>query len=221
MSVAANIARIREILAERPVKLIAVTKAASLSQIEEAWNCGVTEFGENRVQEALKKRQALAPSLVQNSNWHFIGHLQTNKVKQVVGQFALIHSVDSLHLAQELSKTAAQKGIRQNVLLQVKILPDPDKSGFTEAELKSKMADLIALPGINIQGLMTITPISDDPEVGRACFNGLARLKSELEDAHGIKLSDLSMGMTNDWQEALDCGSTMIRIGRAIFAEAS
>lgn len=219
MSVAANLARIREFIAEQPVTLVAVTKAASLSQIEEAFQCGVTEFGENRIQDAMKKREQLPPSLVQGSNWHFIGHLQTNKVKQAVGQFALIHSVDSQRLAEEISETALKKQIVQSILLQVKVLPDPGKSGFELDELKSSMASLLQLKGIKIEGLMTITPLSDDPDVWCNSFTRLKTLKEELEKTHGITLNELSMGMTNDWKDAIKCGSTMVRIGRAIFED--
>ncbi len=217
MSVAANLALIRDYLGQQPVRLIAVTKAASLSQMEEAFQCGVTEFGENRVQDALKKMQQLSPHMVQNTNWHLIGHLQTNKVKQVVGNFALIHSVDSLRLAREISAAAIKKGIVQAVLLQVMIIPDPDKSGFSPDQLRRDMSELTALPGIKIEGLMTITPLTDDKEVWLESFTRLRDLKTEMSSAHDIELKELSMGMTNDWQDAVKCGATMVRIGRAIF----
>ncbi|MDZ4833708.1 MAG: YggS family pyridoxal phosphate-dependent enzyme [Candidatus Melainabacteria bacterium] len=217
MSVAAKLALIRDFLGEQPVKLIAVSKAASLSQVEEAIECGVTDFGENRVQDALKKIQTLSPQVVQNTNWHFIGHLQTNKVKQVVGNFVLIHSVDSLRLAQEISATAQKKNLIQSILLQVMVLPDPEKSGFYVDELKSSINELIALPGIKIEGLMTITPLTDDRAVRKECFNRLRELRDELSKEYGIELKELSMGMTNDWQDAVTCGATMVRIGRAIF----
>jgi pyridoxal phosphate enzyme (YggS family) len=219
MSVAANLALIREQLGEHPVKLIAVTKAASLSQIEEAFQCGVTEFGENRVQDALSKMQQLSPNTVQGVNWHLIGHLQTNKVKLAVGNFTLIHSVDSLRLAKEISATAQKKNLTQRVLLQVMVLPDPNKSGFTVDELKASMDELLALPGIKIEGLMTITPFTYDSAVWTDSFNRLRRLRDELSAAHGIELKELSMGMTNDWRDAVACGATMVRIGRAIFQE--
>lgn len=214
---AANLALIRDSLGEQPVKLIAVTKAASLPQMEEAFHCGVTEFGENRVQDALEKMQHLPPDTVQKVNWHFIGHLQTNKVKHAVGNFALIHSVDSLRLAKEISATAQKRSLKQAVLLQVMVLPDPAKSGFSIDELKASMPDLLALPGIKIEGLMTITPLTEDRAVWTESFNRLRELRDELSKAHGIELKELSMGMTNDWKEAVACGATMVRIGRAIF----
>ncbi|MBX3074785.1 YggS family pyridoxal phosphate-dependent enzyme [Candidatus Obscuribacterales bacterium] len=218
MSVAANLAQIRDYLGEQPVKLIAVSKAASLSQIEEAIQCGVTEFGENRVQDALNKMQQLSPNAVP-VNWHLIGHLQTNKVKLAVGNFTLIHSVDSLRLAKEISATAQKKDITQRVLLQVMVLPDPNKSGFTIDELKASMSELLALPGIKIEGLMTITPLTNDNAIWTESFNRLRELRDELAQTYGIELKELSMGMTNDWQDAVKCGATMVRIGRAIFQD--
>lgn len=214
---ARNLASIEKALADSQVRLIAVTKKASPSQMEEAYNLGVTEFGENRIQDALSKREVLSPSLVQNANWHFIGHLQTNKVKQAVGNFSLIHSVDSLKLAKEISKVASKKGLVQAILLQVKVLDDPDKSGFSAEQLKTEFPQLNALPNLDIQGLMTITPLSDDTSVAPRCFDGLKDLRVELENTHNVKLKELSMGMSNDWPEAVRSGSTMIRVGRAIF----
>lgn len=218
---AANLALIREQLGEHPVKLIAVTKTASLSQMEEAFTCGVTEFGENRVQDALSKMQNLSPNTVQSVNWHLIGHLQTNKVKFAVGNFSLIHSVDSLRLAKEISTTAQKKNLTQRVLLQVMVLPDPNKTGFTIDELKASMSELLALPGIKIEGLMTITPLTNDRAVWTESFNRLSTLRDELSQQYGIELKELSMGMTNDWRDAVTCGATMVRLGRAIFQKSN
>ncbi|MBZ0185486.1 MAG: YggS family pyridoxal phosphate-dependent enzyme [Candidatus Obscuribacterales bacterium] len=214
---ASNLARITEILADRPVKLVAVTKKADLAQIEEAFELGVTEFGENRIQDALEKREHLSPSLVHSANWHFIGHLQTNKVRQAVGNFCLIHSVDSLKLARQIGKTATAKGIIQAILLQVQILDDPSKSGFTPEQLLDQFAQIRAIPGLAIEGLMTITPHTDDQSIWRQSFSGLRELKTQLELAHAVTLKELSMGMTNDWREAVSQGATIVRLGRAIF----
>jgi pyridoxal phosphate enzyme (YggS family) len=222
MSVAENITRIRERIRDdfgaQPVKLIAVTKYAQLSQIEEAFRTGVTEFGENRVQNALSKMETLEAKLP-DARWHFIGHLQTNKVKQVIGRFALIQSVDSLRLAQEISKSASQKEIIQSVLLQVKVLPDPSKSGFTPEELRRDFATIISLANIECHGLMTITPLGANTDDRHFCFNGLRDLRDELIAVHGTKLPELSMGMSDDWQDAVQCGATMVRIGSAIFQQ--
>src|ERR1700722_11853641 len=158
MSVTENITRIREGFGSHPVKLIAVTKNARTKQIEEAFQTGVTEFGESRVQDALAKIDVMPTWLKEKSSWHFIGHLQSNKVKQVVGTFALIHSVDSLSLAKEISRVAEIKNMKQPVLLQVKMAADPNKFGFEPNQLKNCIAEIIKLPGLECKGLMTITP---------------------------------------------------------------
>lgn len=219
MSVADNLARIKETIGDRPVKLIAVTKSARPAQIEEAYSSGVTEFGESRVQDVLAKLQVLPPLVVDNSKWHFIGHLQSNKVKQAIGKFALIHSVHSLNLAKEISKVATSRELVQPILLQVKVLEDADKSGFSADELRTQFAQIKSLPNLKIEGLMTITPLTEDKKVWQECFEGLRDLRDELEKAHKISLRELSMGMSTDWQEAIKCGATMVRIGTAIFKD--
>lgn len=212
-----NLARIRESIGAQPVKIVAVTKYTGPEGIEEAFNCGVTEFGENRVQDLLRKREQLPAAVSNKIHWHFIGHLQTNKVKQIVGQCALIHSIDSVGLAESVSKQATRGGVVQSVLLQVKIADDPGKFGFSEAELKRDFPLILAMPNLKVEGLMTITPLSEDPALWRKCFQGLRAVRDELEAAHGVELPELSMGMTNDWPEAINCGATMLRLGRAIF----
>lgn len=214
---AANLAKVREAIDDQAVSLIAVTKHATNEQIEEAFELGLTSFAESRIQDALKKREVLPPRVTLNSQWHFIGHLQSNKVKQAVGNFSLIHSVDSLALAQEVSRVAVQKGITQSILLQVKVLSDDAKSGFTPAQLRTDIDTIISLPSINVEGLMTITPLTDDSQKWLQSFNGLRALRDELAAKHKISLKELSMGMSDDWREAIICGSTMIRLGRAIF----
>jgi pyridoxal phosphate enzyme (YggS family) len=219
MSVADNLARIKETIGHRPIKLVAVTKTAKPSQIEEAFAFGVTEFGENRLQDAVNKQEKLPPDLVSSSNWHFIGHLQTNKVRQAVGRFSLIQSVDSLHLAQEISKVAARQGTDQRILLQVKMADDPAKFGFSPTQLQADFVEILKLPNLKIDGLMTITPLTEDKEVWQQCFIGLKQLREDLEKTHGVSLRELSMGMSSDWQEAITCGATMVRLGRAIFQQ--
>jgi pyridoxal phosphate enzyme (YggS family) len=219
MSVADNLARIRETVGAYPVKLIAVSKSVGPEKVAEAFQQGVTEFGENRVQDALRKRDGMTAELADNINWHFIGHLQTNKVKQVVGKFSLIHSIDSLRLAEELSKVAGKEGIVQAILLQVKMAEDPTKGGFTADDLRRDFGKVLALPGIKVSGLMTITPLTADRDLCERCFCGLRDLRDELEKTHGVKLDELSMGMSDDYPEAIRCGSTMVRIGRAIFQD--
>lgn len=217
MSVADNIARFRESVREQNVTLIAVTKFASVAQIEEAFQAGVTEFGENRLQHAQAIRKELPPEVEQGSRWHFIGHLQTNKAKQVVGAFGLIHSVDSVNLAIQLSKAASERMINQAILLQVKIAEDPNKFGFNPEELKIVFSQLAKLPNLQIQGLMTITPLDANEVVTNTCFNQLRVLRDELEQEHNVQLKELSMGMSDDWPKAISSGATMVRLGRAIF----
>jgi PLP dependent protein len=219
MSVAANLACIKEVIGDAPVTLIAVTKTVGLEQIAEAFQCGITEFGENRVQDALEKQKQLPAYMADKVRWHLIGHLQTNKVKKAVGKFCLIHSVDSWNLAQEISDQAVKQQMKQPVLLQVKVLEGPGKSGFDPQQLKDVFPRLMQLPGITIEGLMTMAPLSADRLQWRECFRGLRQLKAALESAHAIRLEHLSMGMTQDFEEAVRCGSTMIRLGRAVFGE--
>ncbi len=214
---AANLAQVREAIDEQTVRLIAVTKHASNEQIEEAFSQGVSDFGESRIQDALKKRQTLPPHIALNSNWHFIGHLQSNKVKQAVGNFALIHSVDTLKLAQEISHAANLNGSTQSILLQIKMVPDNSKSGFTPEQLRSSLAEILALPSIKVEGLMTICPLTDDVTIWHESFSGLSALRDQLSGEFAVPLKELSMGMSDDWREAIICGSTMIRLGRAIF----
>jgi pyridoxal phosphate enzyme (YggS family) len=217
MSVTENITRIRESFGSHSIKLIAVTKNAHTKQIEEAFKSGVTEFGESRVQDALPKMNAMPDWLNEKASWHFIGHLQGNKVKQVVGAFSLIHSVDSLRLAKEISRVAEMKNIKQPVLLQVKMTPDANKFGFEPSEIKSCIGEIVKLSGIDCKGLMTITPENASGDVRQKCFIGLKQLRDELAEQTGVYLPELSMGMSDDWKEAITCGSTMLRIGRAIF----
>lgn len=210
-----NLARIKETIGSCPVQLIAVTKNVEPAAIVEAMHAGVTEFGENRVQEALRKQEQLA--YASSIRWHFIGHLQSNKVKHVVGRFALIHSIDSLHLAQEVSRAAIKSGVIQPVLLQVKLVDDDSKSGFSPSELRQQFVELLDLPGVKISGLMTITPLTSDASVRKLCFEGLRLLRDELQQDYGIMLPELSMGMSQDFREAIACGSTMVRLGKAVF----
>ena len=217
MSVAANLARIKSTLGAHPVTLVAVSKGVDVRLMEEAFENGVTEFGENRVQDALQKQDAVPPYMADKIRWHFIGHLQTNKVKKVVGRFALIHSVDSTRLAEEISREASAANVTQPVLLQVKVVPDPSKTGFTPKELRGSIAHIMALPNLRVDGLMTITPYTADEGVWQQCFTGLRDLRDELQRACGYALKELSMGMTQDWEAAVESGATMIRLGRAVF----
>lgn len=213
----ANIARIRQRLEGANVTLIAVSKYVGLDLMIEAYNEGVTEFGESRVPDALAKQEQMPPDMAQHIRWHFIGHLQTNKVRKAVGRFALIHSVDSLRLAKELNSTAEKENSKQAVLLQVKVVPDPGKSGFAPQELKDSFATILSMNSLKLDGLMTMAPLTEDQTVLKKCFDGLRTLRDELQEKFSISLPELSMGMSDDWPLAVTCGATMIRVGRSIF----
>lgn len=219
MSVSANLARIRQRLGGANVTLIAVSKYVSLDSVIEAYREGVTEFGESRIQDALDKQEKMPPDTAQYIHWHFIGHLQTNKVKKAVGRFALIHSVDSLRLAKELNSAAEKENLIQAVLLQVKVEEDPGKSGFSPADLTENMHEILALTSLKIEGLMTMAPLTEDQNIWKRCFDGVRILRDELEQKFSISLPELSMGMSDDWPLAVTCGATMIRLGRSIFGK--
>ena len=220
MGIKENLAKIKEQIGNNNVKIIAVTKYANDQQIKEAYNLGIKDFGESYVQNALEKisREENLQSLIQ---WHFIGRLQKNKVKYIIGKFNLIHSVDSIELAEIVNNSGNRKGVVQDILLQVNISQEATKAGFNSDDLKSSFERLIQLPNIKILGLTTIAPNTTDKGVLRSCFLKLSSLKEELNknQMEKAKLKELSMGMSNDYVTAIECGSTMIRIGRAIFME--
>ena len=196
------------------VKLICVTKETDIVQIEEVFSLGVKDIGENRVQDAASKHRSIGDRI----NWHLIGHLQTNKVKDAVKIFSLIHSVDSLRLAEEISKEAKKIGKTQGVLIQVNASGEESKFGIKPKDVINFFKEAALYPNISISGLMTIAPEVDDPEKARPFFRKLRELRDELQDlkltAHSLQLS---MGMTNDFEVAIEEGATMVRIGRAIF----
>ncbi|MCH7488987.1 MAG: YggS family pyridoxal phosphate-dependent enzyme [Chloroflexi bacterium] len=192
------------------VTLVGVSKGVSARSVAEACAAGLTDVGENRVQEAAAKIPAVRALLGTHSQptWHLIGHLQTNKAKTATRLFDILHSVDSLRLAQALSRRANE---RLPVLLEVNVAQDAAKFGFAPEEVTSALAAIAALPNLDVRGLMTIAPLTDDPETSRPFFRRLR----ELRDTLG--LADLSMGMTGDFEVAIEEGATMIRVGRAIF----
>ncbi|MDD5618383.1 MAG: YggS family pyridoxal phosphate-dependent enzyme [Candidatus Omnitrophica bacterium] len=196
------------------VKLICVTKEANLSQIEETLALGVKDIGENRVQDALVKYRAIGGRAI----WHLIGHLQTNKVRDIVGISSLIHSVDSLRLAEVIDREAKRAGKIQDILIQVNTSGEESKFGISRDEVKPFFEKAVLYPNISILGLMTIAPEVRDPEEARPCFRRLRELRDELQSLQPSAISyQLSMGMTNDFEVAIEEGSTMVRIGRAIF----
>src|SRR5262249_36571895 len=151
----------------------------------------------------LDRRDVLPERVTGNARWHFIGHLQTNKARKAVGNFALIHSVDSHRLAREISMEAVKKNVVQAILIQVKILRDDTKSGFTPDEIRKELPTILNLPNLEIKGLMAITPLTDDQSLWKECFDGLRQLRDDLERQFSIELSELSMGMSADWECAI------------------
>ncbi len=195
------------------VTIVAVGKGFPPEAVREAFAAGLSHFGENRVQEAQAKLPLLA-GLAPRPTWHMVGHLQTNKVKTALSLFDIIQSVDSLHLAQEISKRAPQS-VRVPVLLEVNVAGEAAKYGFSPEELPAQAADVRALPGLDVRGLMTIAPMATDPQEARPVFRRLREL------GHSLGLAELSMGMTDDYPVAVEEGATIVRIGRAIFGERS
>jgi len=212
--VRAEIAR-RQAIAGRthPVTIVAVTKGFGLDAVAAALDAGLKELGENRVQEALEKLETPAG---RRATWHLIGHLQRNKAKLVAGRFALVHSVDSVALAEELDQRAAAQGARQRVLLQVNVAGEAQKSGCAPAEAPAVARRLAALPHLMLEGLMTIAPFTDAPDVQRRTFRGLRELRDALQE-EGLWLPTLSMGMSADYGTAVEEGATVIRLGTVLF----
>ncbi|MDP3790611.1 MAG: YggS family pyridoxal phosphate-dependent enzyme [Candidatus Omnitrophota bacterium] len=196
------------------VKLVCVSKQASIDQMREVMGLNRRDFGENRLQDAIVKYKSIGDRAI----WHLIGHLQTNKVKDAVKIFSLIHSVDSVRLAKEISKEANKIDKIQDILIQVNTSGEMSKFGIAPGEVLSLVREISLYPNINILGLMTIAPEVDDPEKVRPYFRRLRQLSDEIA---GLQLTayslQLSMGMTNDFEVAIEEGATMVRIGRAIF----
>ena len=223
---AANIAEVRAQIttaAQRAgrdaaeVTLVAVSKTKPLEMVQIAYNLGVTHFGENRIQEALTKATTFSPP---NLAWHMIGHLQSNKAGKAIGIFACIQSVDSLQLAKLLNRHAEQAGVRQPILLQVNISGEMSKEGMTKEETIPLARQIVTLSHLDVRGLMTIAPLVTDAEEVRPVFQALRQLRDQLrQEIPAFAWSDLSMGMTNDFQVAIEEGATIVRIGRAIFGE--
>ncbi|MDQ7851171.1 MAG: YggS family pyridoxal phosphate-dependent enzyme [Armatimonadota bacterium] len=196
------------------VRLVAVTKGVAAARIREAMALGVLDFGENRVQEALPKIAALGPG----PRWHLVGHLQRNKVRRAVEAFALIHSLDSLPLAEAISRRAEAAGRWVEVLLQVNVAGEPRKHGFAPAEVPQAVRHIAGLPALILRGLMTIAPLEADPQRVRPVFRRLRELRDALR-VQWPGLEELSMGMSDDFEVAIEEGATLVRVGRAIFRE--
>lgn len=199
------------------ITIVAVTKTHGPEVVTEAIEAGISDIGENKVQEFLAK----APHVVLPCRWHLVGHLQTNKIPKVIGKFALVQSVDTFRLAEQLSQGGEKAGGVTDVLLEVNTSGEASKFGLSPTETVSACAAMAKLPALRIRGLMTIGPLVDDPSAVGAAFARLRRLKDEIEAARieNVSMERLSMGMTDDFEVAIAEGSTMVRLGRILFGE--
>jgi PLP dependent protein len=225
-SVAENLERVREQIAGAAAKggravdeieLVAITKTHPADKVREAIEAGQTLFGESRVQEA----RAKIPELPSVLRWHFVGHLQKNKIRHALPLFELFHSVDSLALAQDMNRIANEEGLHPRVLLEVNVAGEGSKFGFKPQTVRAEMESLLALARLSIEGLMCIPPLAEEAEASRAFFVQLRELRDALEKEFDLKLPQLSMGMTNDFMVAVEEGATLLRVGTAIFGERS
>ena len=212
-----RLAQVRADIARRaaqPVTIVAVTKGFGVDAVRASIAAGLLDIGENRVQEAMQKQEALgAGSQESGIRWHLIGHLQRNKARVVPGRFELVHSVDSLALATELDKRAA--GLR--VLLQVNVAGEEQKSGCAPDEARPLTRQISALGNLRLEGLMTLAPLTDDEDVQRRTFRGLRVLRDRIKEEEGLWLPTLSMGMSGDYATAVQEGATVIRLGTVLF----
>ena len=228
MSIHENMQNIRERIAAAAaaagrdpatVRLVAVSKTKPAAMVDEAYAAGQELFGENYVQELVAKVTEVRSPV----EWHFIGHLQSNKVRQIAGLVTMIHSVDRLSLAEEIDRQWGRLGTSCAVLVQVNVSGEATKSGTTTAEALSLVQRVAALPNLRVKGLMTMPPFFDEPEQSRPYFRELARLAREIErlSLPGVSMDELSMGMSGDYGAAIAEGATLVRIGSAIFGERS
>ncbi len=199
------------------VTLIAVSKTKPVEMIEEAYEEGIREFGENKVQEMMEKCETMPEDI----HWHMIGHLQRNKVKYLIGKARLIHSVDSMRLAQEISEQSIKRGAETDILIEVNIAQEETKFGISRDETMELVEEAARLPGLHIKGLMVVAPYVDDPEENRPYFRDIRVLAGEIrqKNIENVDMSILSMGMTGDYEVAIEEGATMIRVGTAIFGK--
>jgi len=202
---------------ESAIKLVCVTKEADVEDIQTAILAGVTDIGENRVQDAIAKYKAIGDRVT----WHLIGHLQTNKAKDAVKIFSLIHSVDSMRIAVAIDKEASKIGKVQDILLQVNVSGEDTKFGMPVEDVDGFIEESALYSNINIKGFMTIAPEVSDPETIRKYFRTLREMRDRVNTAHGEHYPYLSMGMTNDFEVAVEEGSIIVRVGRAIFSPQS
>ena len=223
-SVAENLARVRERIAVAAgragrdvggVRLVAVSKTHPASAVREALAAGQREFGESRVQEALPKIAEVGDG----PEWHFIGHLQTNKVRKAVGRFELFHGVDNEGLAAALNRVAGEFGTVARVLLEVNVSGEGTKFGFAPGSVEGVLEGLLQMPFLRVEGLMAMAPYSEDPESARPVFAGLRELRDRLAGPTGAALPELSMGMSGDFEQGISEGATIVRVGSAVFGD--
>lgn len=210
--------QLQEDIAPYTPNIIAVTKYFDKEAIIQAFDAGLRDFGESRVIEAVQKINELPENVRENSNFHFIGHLQTNKVSKVVQNFDFIHSVDSSKLAEIISEEALKIGKRQKVLLQLNNANEEQKFGFSKEELLGYFGQMDSLKGIEIVGLMNMAPLLDDNKILEKLFSDVVKTRDELNQKFNCDLKEISMGMSGDYKEAVVAGATMIRIGRKLFS---
>lgn len=199
----------------KAVTLIAVSKTKPVLMLEEAYAAGARDFGENKVQEIVAKK----PELPEDIRWHMIGHLQRNKVSQVLGKAVLIHSVDSLRLAQQIETDAAKAGLDVDILLEVNVAREESKYGFMLEEVEDAIMTIKDFPHVHIKGLMTIAPFVENPEENRGIFKKLFEFAVDIDKKNidNVTMDVLSMGMTGDYEVAVEEGATMVRVGTGIF----
>lgn len=201
------------------VTIVAVSKTKPDEMVEELAMAGVRDFGENKPQELMRKHDGILADAPGPLRWHMIGNLQTNKVKMVVGRACLIHSVPSLHTAEAVSKEAVKKGVNVPILIEINIADEETKHGADAAETESLVREIAALPNLSVMGLMAIAPPVDNPEENRGYFRSLRQMRDRLqaENIENAPMTELSMGMTGDFEVAIEEGATIVRVGTAIF----
>ena len=199
------------------ILLLAVSKTIDVPRIKQAVDCGLKELGENRVQEILEKYDTMGKDVC----WHLIGHLQTNKVKYIINKVKMIHSVESIKLAEEIDKRAKQSNVIMDILVEVNIADEQSKFGVTPKETLSFIKNIAVLDNIRIKGLMTVAPFVDNPEENRDCFRRMRQLLVDInaEKIDNVNMNVLSMGMSNDFEVAIEEGATIVRVGTNIFGK--
>ena len=225
-STAENLERVRAQIAQAAekagrsvddIELVTISKTHDAAKVREAIEAGQTLFGESKVQEARVK----IPELPSNLRWHFVGHLQKNKIRHALPLFEMIHSVDSLALAKDINRIAEEDGLHPRVLLEVNVAGEGSKFGFQPDKLRAEIESLLALPRLSILGLMTIPPLAEEAEGSRKYFVTLRELRDRVQTEFHVDLTQLSMGMTQDFAVAVEEGATLVRVGTAIFGERS